>query len=177
MLVFLAVFSRPARAFALAGDPGMQANRFFVLYGMPLLLAGSAGRMLLLGGEGPPGLFVFLSNLLAFVIALPAGSWMIARMAPSFGSRAGREEVFKLVVLSMTPFLLAQVVAGLFPALSWLGYAGLAWALIVYWQGLGPMAGTPRPKATGFALVSFFILLGLSWILQLFFAGFIIFAT
>lgn len=170
------VFLRPGKVFyALRQDrqpPG------FMLYAAVLLIAGAAGRTLtgikyldpapsFADMLDEPALLVslFLAHVAVFIITWYAGSWLIGKLAPSFGGTANRQLVLKLIVIAYTPFMLAQPLAALPAPGHWAGFAALVYTVILFAWGAGYLEIIPRKKITGFTLLAFFILLGISFIL------------
>lgn len=179
MSVFLAVFSSPVRAYELIKEPGISARFFFLAYGMPLLIAASVGRMFAVevpGGGILQSLFVALSNMIAYATAVLAGSYLIAKLAAPFQSKSDRALVMKIILLSFTPFFLSQAVHALIPRVHYLGLAALVFTVFLFGKGLHALFETPYPKVAGFTFISFFILLGIAWVINLLVSGLLIYA-
>jgi hypothetical protein len=150
----------------------------FFFYGLPLLLIGSAGRMVAskaAGGDWLAGTTVFLINLAAYTLAVLLGATLVSRLAKPFQSTRDRSATLKLIVVAFTPFLVSQPLTAISPYLRVIGFLALAYTLVLFGIGLKPMLQTPPAKVTGFSLVAFFILLGIAWVVNLVLSGLLIF--
>lgn len=150
----------------------------FFCYGLPLLLVGSAGRMMASTAAGDhwlAGLTVFLTNLAAYTLAVLLGATLVSRLAKPFQSTPDRSRTLKLILVAFTPFLVSQPLTAISPNLRVLGFLALAYTVVLYGIGLKPMLQTHPLKVTGFSLVAFFILLGIAWVVNLVLSGLFIF--
>lgn len=162
----------------LAASQGADARRMFFCYGLPLLLVGSAGRMMAsttAGGHWLAGLAVFLTNLAAYTLAVLLGATLVSRLAKPFQSTRDRSRTLKLILVAFTPFLVSQPLTAISPNVRVLGFLALAYTVVLFGIGLKPMLQTPPLKVTGFSLVAFFILLGIAWVVNLVLSGLFIF--
>jgi len=170
------IFFRPQKVFsALRQDrqpPG------FMLFAAVLLIAGAAGRTLtgIKSLDPPPSVasmldepalpvFLFFAHVAVFIITWYAGSWLIGKLVPPFGGTTNRQSLWKLIVIAYTPFMLAQPLTALPGPGHWAGFAALVYTVILFAWGAGYLGIIPRKKITGFTLLAFFILLGISFIL------------
>ncbi len=179
------ILFHPGRFFSsFAGDmPSSQT--FFLSYGLPLMVLGAAGRMakmlqvreqedVLLSGDQLAG--IFLISLTGYALSVYLGSTIIARLARPFKSDENREKAMLLIILSYTPFMLAQALSALSPVMIPLTLLGLIYTVFLFWKGCGPMLSTPPVKMTGFTLVGFFVIFGISYLTILILSGLFIFA-
>jgi hypothetical protein len=176
--LFLLVFTKPGLAFSRIKEEQLSHGLLFLLYAMPLLVFASLGRM-----SQPMGLqedmtlayAVFLIHICATATSMWLGAWMISRLSPSFHSERHFPHTLKMIVLSYTPFLLAQGLSFLLPE-SWpVGIIGLIYTVYLFGLALPLVLQTPRERLIGFTLISFFVLLGISYGLSLMFSGMVIF--
>lgn len=121
-------------------------------------------------------LFLIIMRVSMFLLVWYLGKVMIFRLTPSFGGTILRPEVWKLIVTCNTPFLVVQPFAVLNFAADWIGFAGLAYSVFLFYQGVSYLHIVPAHRRIGFTLVSFFILLGTSYIVTKIILGFINFA-
>jgi hypothetical protein len=176
--IFVAVFYNPDKACRLAGNPRSGSWPLFLFYGLPLILTGSLGRMLILG-EGKDlslaSLVVFWINLAAYVLAILLGSGLVARLARPFKAVSDRGLTLKLMVVAFTPFFLSQLMIALIPGIKPVGFLALGYTVFLFGKGLVPLLETPPAKVAGFTLVAFFILLGIAWVVNILLSGLLIF--
>ncbi len=186
--IFLHVFYRPRRAFDGLTKPLFSHRRFFVFYGIPLIVAGSLGRTAM-GLERyedmQEELSVFMDismpfalfwvNLTSYCVALLLGAMLIWKLAPRFDSKAGFGSILSVILLAYTPFLIAQPIEAAVGFRSVFSMAGLIYTVLLYAMGVRIMASTPQKNTVGFTMVSFFILFGIFYILTFVSSGMLIF--
>ncbi len=186
--IFLQVFFRPLRAFDGLTGPLFSHSRFFIFYGIPLIVAGSLGRAAM-GLERYEGMqeelsvfmdisisfVLFWVNLTSYCIAMLLGAMLIWKLAPRFDSKAGFGSTLSVVVLAYTPFLIAQPIEASGNFRSVFSIAGLIYTVLLYAKGVRIMASTPQKNIVGFTMVSFFILFGIFYIVTLVSSGMLIF--
>ncbi|MFO7873307.1 MAG: YIP1 family protein [Bacteroidales bacterium] len=179
------ILFHPGRFFnSFAGDmPSSQT--FFLSYGLPLMVLGAAGRMakilqlreqedVLLSGDQLAG--IFLISFTGYALSVYLGAIIIAKLARPFKSEENRDKAMLLIMLSYTPFMLAQALSALSPVLTPLTLLGLIYMVFLFWKGSGPILSTPPVKMTGFTLVGFFVIFGISYLTILVLSGLFIFA-
>lgn len=177
--VFLAVFYKPAEAIRMAGEAGNKGWRFFCLFGIPLIMTGALGRMWIVGSGSAlslASLLLFLINLASYALAILLGSLLVAKLSRPFRSDSDRMRTMNLMVVAFSPFFVSQVVIALLPGLTPIGFAALGYTVFLYGRGLQPLLQTPPEKVAGLTLVSFFILLGIAWVVNIILSGLLIFA-
>lgn len=188
--IFLNIFYRPAEAFKILSAKSFSTKRFFIFYGLPLIVTGSLARTgiglmrheaikensLVMQGITLAAL-LFVINMAAYSIAMVLGALLISRLAPRYGSSAPAGNFLSVVVVAYTPFLIAQ------PFAAWVEYgqaisvAGLLYTMYLFALGVRALASVPGKHITGFTLVSFFILFGTFYIIALVSSGLFIFET
>lgn len=176
---------RPDNFFKQMGANTPDVRGLIVSYGAPLFMLAAAGRMtriLLIrssensGLEGDQLAGIFIITIVGYALSVWLGAMIIARMAKAFRCREDKDRTMLLIVLAYTPFMLAQPLAAISPALSPLLILGLIYTVILYGKGAGPMLETPGQKLIGFTLVSYFVVFGISHLSMLVLSELFIFA-
>lgn len=179
LAIFPGIFIKPAQTWQVINADTNQALRYFLYFGFPFVLAGAFGRALTDQGMeqfvGSPFFLLLLLHFLAQLITLTAGSYMIARLAGNYGLRPEFAQVIKLSLAAYIPYLFSFLIRGFVPMLDWLPYAGLAYAVFLFWNGADKVLNVPADRLTGFTLLSFFVFLGLG-LISLYLFRMIIFA-
>jgi len=167
-LVFPGIFSKTSRTWDEVKDETIGTGLFFLFFGLPFILAGAFGRALsdqnLDLYIDRPFFSLWFVHILAHLITLLSGSWMIARMAGTYGLKPGFGRTMRLSVASYIPFLLSQIVTGFAPVLAFLPLAGLIHTVFLFWNGAAYVLEVAPNRLAGFTLLSFFIFLGLGFI-------------
>lgn len=172
------VFTKPGLFFLQLKDSGVSHKIIFLKYALPLLVISSLGRIwkpTVLQEDMSLFSWMFCIHFFANALSLWLGPWMIARLAPSFQSKRDFALCLSMVVFAYIPFLLAQGLSAFFPE-SWLvGIPGLIYTVFLYGFALPRVLHTPPERVLGFTLISFFILLGISYGTNLILSGLFIF--
>ncbi|MFW5832169.1 MAG: Yip1 family protein [Prolixibacteraceae bacterium] len=79
-----------------------------------------------------------------------------AELMKSFGGKRNVQVAQKLVVYSLTPFLLVSVVTGLFPFLYALDAVGM-YGFYIFWIGVQEMLDLPERKQSSYILVAILV--------------------
>lgn len=166
--IFPGVFTNPSRSWEVIKDLVIKPFHFFLLVGLPFILLGALGRSLSdqnldLYVNSSFGLLFFV-HLLTNLAVLLLGSWMIARMAGTYGLDPGFNLTLRLSVTAYIPFLLSQLLAAIAAAISAIALAGLVYSLFLFWNGAPHVLDIPKNRLAGFTLLAFFIFLGLGFI-------------
>lgn len=185
---FLAIdlFVKPSRVFVVLFKTGYPYG-FQVFTGL-LLVAGAVGRLLVhlktndmsdrLTTDPRTVLAVIallIVHAVLFLFTWYIGSLLISKLAPPFGGKVSRQMTWKIIVTAYTPFMLVQPLVVADPLGKWIGFAGLIYTYILFTMAIMHEQIVPNAKLTGFTLVSFFILLGTSYIATTIMAVFFIF--
>lgn len=186
MLLFRKVLTSPGEAFMLAKQDDITPHCLILLYGVPLLLLMSAGRIvhafLISNDDGLISdafidnpykwlLIYTLSGLLSWFI----GVLFINRMSSFFRHRSTNGLLLKLTILSYTPYLMLQPLASVGAYWRIAALAGMIYTLYLYGRGARLMINTPSEKVFGFVAISFFFFFGTSFIFVMIFSGLLIF--
>jgi hypothetical protein len=146
--IFPGVFTNPSRSWEVIKDLDVKPVRFFLLVGLPFILLGAFGRSL---SDQNLDLYVnssfgllFIVHLLTNLIVLLLGSWMIARMAGTYGLEPGFNLTLRLSVTAYIPFLLSQLLAAIAAAISVIALAGLVYSLFLFWNGAPQVLDIPK---------------------------------
>ncbi len=160
-----------------------QPKTFFLSYGLPLMVLAAAGRMArvlqqqswdeqVMSAEQLSG--VFLISLAAYLLSAYLGAVIMARMGKPFLSSSSVDDALLLIMISYTPFLLAQPLTPFSPSAIYLSYIGLAYTLILLYRGSGVLMGTPAHKRIGYTFVAFFVIFGIAFLTTHILSGFFI---
>ncbi|TVR40386.1 MAG: hypothetical protein EA394_08095 [Bacteroidia bacterium] len=165
------VLFRPAQFFAdfSADLPTMRS--LFISYGMPLFLLGAIGRMVremmqavnaghILRGDQLS--VVFIVSFCAYILSVWLGGILLAKLGKAFQSDTDPERSITLCMLAYTPFMLAQPVVAINPAMGPLLIIAMIYTAFLFGKGATPMLTTPPSKVVGFAIMAFFILFSIS---------------
>ncbi len=93
------------------------------------------------------GLQKALIYLFTSVITIFTSTYIINKIAPVFRVERNFNHVFRLIVYSWTPILLAGIFY-LLPALSFMFFPGLLFSFVLIYYGLDPLMKPPAPAKT-----------------------------
>ncbi len=167
------ILIRPAHFFKELAANAPEAKTFFISYGLPLMVLGAAGRMvrvmnqhalegMALRGDQLSG--IFLITLCGYLLSVWFGALIITRLAKAFRSKRSKDRALLLCIAAYTPFMLAQPLAAINPAMDPVSLLGLIYTVFLFGRGLGPLLDTPVQKTLGFTILGFFVLFGISFI-------------
>jgi hypothetical protein len=126
---------------------GMIRNSFFIPVSLLVALSGFFGSLLFTNPELSPAYSVLFSIkcLVVIFIAVYATSYILGEI--TFPLDLGRDFKisFKMVVSSVTPFLLCQILSRLFESLLFVNIIGL-YGLYIFWIGTEKMLNSPQYK-------------------------------
>lgn len=174
---FLAIglFMRPSRVFAVLFGSGCPYG--FHFFSGLLLFVGASGRSLvyLTANDLYGNLTTFPDTLLAvtallmvhavqFAFTWYIGSLLISKLATPFGGGASPLTIWKITVSAYAPFMLVQPLVVIESLGKWIGFAGLVYTYVLFTMAVMQDQIVPKARVTGFTVVSFFILLGTSYI-------------
>ncbi|NQU84177.1 MAG: YIP1 family protein [Mariniphaga sp.] len=94
-----------------------------------------------------------LREILLFTLLYFISIFLFNQLIPAYGGEKNLQAVRKLVVYSLTPYLLISVISGLFPALYIINIAGL-YGVYIFWIGVRVLLNIPERKQPGFILIS-----------------------
>ncbi len=150
--------------------PGLR--EWILIYGLPLMVAGAAGRMVRVlnrvaieqGSLLRPWqmLLVFLVSLAGFFVSVVAGGYLLSRLSGAFGGREDAGGGIILCVTAYTPFMISQLLGAIHPLMGPVIFLGIVYTLFLFSKGTGYILATPAQRITGFTLMAFFILFGIS---------------
>ena len=98
------------------------------------------------------------------LLGLIIGAWIVKLLAPTFNSKAGLADAFKVVVYSMTPVWLVGVFS-LIPGLGILGILGL-YAIYLLALGFSAVLNTPENKVVWFTISIILVSMVVNFILS-----------
>ncbi len=160
------------------------ARSFLFSYGLPLMVLGAAGRMaVVLQQKSLEGIVlradqlsgIFIITLTGYLLSVWLGAYLVGKLAKPFRSNPDNEKAMLLIIASYTPYMLAQPLAAVTPAMGPVSILGLIYTVFLFGKGAGSLLETPAPKVTGFTLTSFFVIFGVSFVTRSLLAGFFIF--
>jgi hypothetical protein len=108
-------------------------------------------------------------GLIQFILAFVGvyiSAYVIAFLAPRFGSQQDMGRAVQLVAYSYTPAWVAGILS-IVPALGILAFVGGIYGLYLMYLGLPPMMKTPQDKAIGYLVVSIIAVIVTYWIITL----------
>jgi hypothetical protein len=171
----IGLFMRPFNVFAVLFRSGYPYG--FHFFSGLLLFAGASGRSLVYftANDLRSNLTTSSDTLLAvtallivhavqFLFTWYIGSLLISKLAIPFGGGASPLTIWKITVSAYTPFMLVQPLVVIDSLGKWIGFAGLIYTYILFTMAVMQDQIVPKAKVTGFTVVSFFILLGTSYI-------------
>ena len=142
-------------------------------YVLPLALIPSIAYIIGLGviGMGMMSSFSWglAMGLIQFILAFVGiyiSAYVIAFLAPKFGSQQDLGRAVQLVAYSYTPAWVAGIFS-IVPALGILAFAGGIYGLYLMYLGLPHMMKTPQDKTIAYLVVSIIAVLVTYWILTL----------
>ncbi len=148
------------------------SGEWFVLYGLPVIVAGAAGRMVRVLNRAAVEqgellmawqmLVVFIISLVAYTISVWIGGHLLSKLSGAFGGREDSNAGVILCMTAYTPFMISQLLGAINPFMNPVIFLGIAYTLFLFSRGTGYMLGTPEGRTTGFTLIAFFIIFGLS---------------
>ncbi len=92
---------------------------------------------------------IFIVFFLFYFISV----YLTNELISAFGGEKDIYTTRRLVVFSLAPFLLASIIAGLFPFFYILKIAGF-YGFYIFWKGVAALLKFPENKASGYILVS-----------------------
>jgi len=167
------VLSRPSSFFQeLAGEPPV-ARSFLFSYGLPLMVLGAAGRMAVvlqqnalegtvLRADQLSGIFII--TLTGYLLSVWLGALLVGKLAKPFRGHPDGEKSMLLIIASYTPYMLAQPLAAITPAMGPVSILGLIYTVFLFGKGAGQLLEIPAVKVVGFTFTSFFVIFGISYV-------------
>ncbi len=135
---------------------------FFVLLAglvFPFSLITSVVSFINLGLSTEELIISTLINIIAIMLSITAGSYVIYRLTPRFLSEKSYIKTLNLTAFSYIAVFMAFIVSEIHLQLDFLKLLGL-YSLYLYWHGLSYMLKMPSDKKAGFVLISAIILTG-----------------
>jgi hypothetical protein len=108
-------------------------------------------------------------GLIQFILAFVGvylSAYVIAFLAPRFGSQQDMGRAVQLVAYSYTPAWVAGILS-IVPALGVLVFVGGLYGLYLMYLGLPQMMKTPQDKVIGYLVVSIIAMIVIYWIITL----------
>src|SRR6185312_12009224 len=148
----------PKAEWARIGPEPADVGRLYIGYALPLIalsaICGFIGSALIglpLIGRLPMvwALSQAIFNVAVQLICLFVMAFIANALAPSFGSKQDQGQAHKLVVYGSTAGMLAGVLA-IFPPLAILGLVAAIYSIVLLYQGLPAVMGTPADKQVGY---------------------------
>ncbi len=103
----------------------------------------------------------FISAMIGFFVS----SYVIDMLAPSFGSEKNINRSAQLVAYSWTASWIGSMLSFI-PVLGWLlAIAGAIYSIYTMYLGLGPIKKTPEDKKVVYLIVSFLVMIVISWVI------------
>ncbi|MBN8830719.1 MAG: YIP1 family protein [Sphingomonadales bacterium] len=158
-----AILLRPREEWPVIAREPMSSGDLFTSYALPLAAiapaAGFLGSQIFGYSAGaityrpsiPGSLGFAVAGYLQALIALFLLSFIVNKLAPSFGGESSSRNAFKLVVYSATAGWVAGIFA-LFPSLTILLLLGL-YGVHLFYTGAGPIMKVPAEKLLTFTIV------------------------
>lgn len=152
------VILEPVQFWKQKAEEGANSEHVFTRYFLPLVLLASAA---VLAGEIIRGsrfyvLFPVMKGLremVLFLLQYFISVFLTNHLIKAFGGEKNIRAVRQLIVFSLTPFLLASVITGLFPFLYVFDALGL-YGFFIFWIGVKELLMFPERKKSGFSLVA-----------------------
>lgn len=117
-----------------------------------------------------------INELLVFILQYFVSVFLVNELIPNFGGKKNKLLAQKLVIFSLTPFLLVSIVTGLFPALYVVDVLGL-YSIFIFWAGVKVLLDIPYEKESGYvlatSLLNLFVFAFLSILLWKIFVSFV----
>lgn len=142
-------------------------------YVLPLALIHAFARMLGLGviGRGMMasfswGIAMGLTQFILAFVGVYLSAYVIAFLAPRFGSRQDMGRALQLVAYSYTPAWVAGILS-IVPVLGFLGLVGGIYGLYLMYVGLPHLMKTPQDKTVGYLVVSILAVIVTHWVIAL----------
>ncbi|MFO7978362.1 MAG: hypothetical protein R6U64_06855 [Bacteroidales bacterium] len=110
---------------------------------------------------------LFLIHLVSFSATFFLGAFFIKKLAPNFKSLSHAGLILKMVTAAYIPFLTAVALAWMLPESSLVSFVGLTYTIFIFGKGIGVILETPPARIIGFTVVSFLILFGGNYVLNL----------
>ncbi len=169
--IIVGLFYRPSYAFARLKESSVNPFSFFLQAGLPFIVAAAMGRAWLAsrGWEQPREVLfsLFLIHLVSFSATFLLGAFLIKKLAPRFKSLSHGGLTLKMVVAAYLPFLAGVALNWIVPESSLVSFVGLTYTIFIFGKATGIILETPSAKIVGFTVVSFLILFGGNYVLNL----------
>lgn len=94
-----------------------------------------------------------LCELVVFVLQYYVSVFLVNELITNFGGEKNKLASQKLVIFSLTPFLLVSVLTGLFPVLYVVDVLGL-YSIFIFWAGVKELLNLPYKNESGYVLVT-----------------------
>ena len=174
------VILSPAKFWEKVKSPEV-GTKLFVQYYLPLAILASLA--VFLGAWFGSANFYYrfaifkaLNELVVFILQYFISVFLVNELMPNFGGEKNKLIAQKLVVFSLTPFLLVSILTGLFPGLYVVDILGL-YSIFIFWTGVKALLDIPYKKESGYvlstALLNLFVFAFLSILLWKIFVSFI----
>jgi hypothetical protein len=152
------VILEPKQFWKRQSEGGLAGKHLFTRYLLPLVVLASVA---VLAGEIMRGSRFYvlfpamkgLREMVLFLLQYVISVFLTNHLIKAFGGEKNIQAVRKLVVFSLTPFLLASVITGLFPFLYVFDALGL-YGFYILWIGVQELLTFPERKESGFCLVA-----------------------
>jgi hypothetical protein len=171
--IITGIFYRPSLSFERLKQARGNALLFFFTGILPFIVFGAAARALTASMAWDENmnlwLPLFFIHLASFSLTFFLGTFLISKLASVFKSSDDLVLIFLLITFSYLPFLTAVAVAILFPDSQLIRFVGLAYTILTFGKGAAILLGTPATKKIGFTLISFFLLFGGNYVINILF--------
>ncbi|GEM_PF-992592 len=173
--IFFRIFSASSAVFKDLADKQEFSGRFFLYYGMPLIILAAYARAYTLLVAETEITFrlqdLIFVNMAGFALSFWLGAYLIFLMSPSFKAEKSFGKILMLVIASFTPYFISMLIPLIHPTLAPVTYAGIAYTVLLFGKGAGVMLQVPGNKVVGFTLIAFFIMFGVVFLSLMIFTG------
>lgn len=182
--IISSVLFRPSSFFEDFARERPAARSFLFSYGLPLMVLGAAGRMAVVLQQKtldgtvlrPDQLSgIFIITLTGYLLSVWLGAHLVGKLAKPFRGNPDSESAMLLIIASYTPFMLAQPLAAITPAMGPVSILGLIYTVFLFGKGAGSLLETPAVKVVGYTVTSFFVIFGISYVSRHLLTGLFVF--
>lgn len=156
-------------------------KEIFFFYVFPLAVVNSFAKILAVPDE--PEFYVlspnilFILYLLSTISSLFIGSYLIKLLAPRYLSQNNFDKIYMLVGISYTPIFVSNLIASLHSFLTIFSLIGIIYTILLFFKGVSIMLETPDTRRTGFVILCFLILFGVTIFVSSFYTYLIFYFT